>query len=177
MPPRTRTAFTPRTREGEEIWETTTPGTIWVNQVDDRGREKQVKVGGAIGQRLRIQSMDREVAQGNVMDDLSDPFTNGLLKRVDADQQLDPETASDQALDTEQLVAIFAKKGAAFQTAVAKLNELNVRRMAGMAEAVDASASQITFLKEQVGLYRQEGDTETYREMKAGPQGAAVGAA
>lgn len=172
MPGRQRVAHTPKAREGEEIWETTTPGRVWVTTTDDRGREKQISVGPGVGQRLRLKSTDREVAQDSVLDDASDPFTNGLLKRVDADQQLDASTKSDQALDTDQLLALFAKKGNAFQAAVAKLNELNVRRLSEMAEAADASASQIAHLKEViVENYRQEGDTPTYREIKATPQG------
>lgn len=175
MPGRTRTTHTPKAREGEEIWETTTPGLIWVTQTDDRGKEKSVPVGGQPGQRLRIKSLDREVAQDSILNDESDPFTNGLLKRVDADQNLDPATESDQVLDTEELMKVFGKKGTPFETAVKKLNELNVRRLAEMAEAVDASASQISFLKEYVTEnFRMEGDTPTYREIKAGPQGAST---
>lgn len=177
MAGRTRTTHTPRARDGEEIWETTTPGTVWVLVTDDRGKEKSVSVGGAPGQRLRVKSLDREINQDSILEDASDPFTNGLLKRIDADQQLDPQTASEQVLDTEQLMAIFTKSGAPFQAAVRKLNELNVRRLAEMAEAVDATASQIAFLKEHVvTTFRQEGDTPTWRELNAGPQGAAVNA-
>lgn len=175
MAARTRTTHTPRARDGEEIWETTTPGTVWVLVTDDRGKDKSVSVGGAVGQRLRLKSLDREINQDAILEDGSDPFTNGLLKRVDADQQQDPQTASDQVLDTEQLMAVFTKKGAAFNNAVGKLNELNVRRLAEMAEAVDASASQIAFLKEHIAeKYRLEGDTATWRELNAGPQGASI---
>lgn len=167
MAGRTRTTHTPRAREGEEIWETTTPGTVWVTVTDDRGKEKDISVGGQPGQRLRIKSLDREIVQDRILDDASDPFTNGLLKRVDADQNLDEATASDQALTTEDLEAIFLKTGNAFQAAVRKLNELNVRRLREVAEALDAKASQISFLDEHIEAnYRQGGDTPTYRELK-----------
>lgn len=171
MAGRTRTTHTPRARDGEEIWETTTAGTVWVLVTDDRGKEKSVSVGGAQGQRLRIKSLDREINQDAIMEDGSDPFTNGLLKRIDADQQLDPGTKSDQVLDTEQLMDIFKASGNAFQAKVKKLNELNFRRLYDMAEAADASASQISFLREHLTNFRQEGDTATYRELTAGPQG------
>lgn len=171
MAGRTRTTHTPRARDGEEIWETTTAGTVWVMSTDDRGKEKSVSVGGAPGQRLRIKSLDREVCQDAILEDGSDPFTNGLLKRIDADQQADPGTASDQVLSTEQLMDIFKSSGNAFQGKVKKLNELNFRRLYEMAEAADASASQIAFLREHLTNYRQEGDTQTYRELTAGPQG------
>lgn len=170
-----RTTHTPKAREGEEIWETTTPGTVWVQVTDDRGKEKSVSVGGKPGQRLRIKSLDREVNQDAILEDASDPFTNGLLKRVDADQQLNPQTASDQVLTTEQLLETFKSSGNAFRSKVTKLNELNVRRLVEMAEAADASASQISFLREHVAQYRQEGDTPTWRELSKGPEGAAVG--
>lgn len=173
MPARTRNTHTPRVREGEEIWETTTPGKVWILVTDDRGKEKSIKVGGASGQRLRVKSLDREINQDAILGDESDPFTNGLLRRIDADQQLDPATQSDQVLDTEQLMEIFALTGAEFNDAVSKLNELNTRRLAEMAEAVDATASQIAFLRETVATnFRQEGDTATWRELNAGPQGA-----
>lgn len=175
MPAKTRTTHTPRARDGEEIWETTTPGKVWVTVTDDRGKEKSVRVGGAPGQRLRIKSLDREVNQDAILGDDSDPFTNGLLKRVDADQQQDPMTASDQVLDTEQLMELFKKSGNAFQAAVKKLNELNFRRLHEMAEAADASASQIAFLREHLtATFRLEGDTPTWRELNAGPQGTPV---
>lgn len=163
----TRTTHTPRARQGEEIWETTTDGTVWVLTTDDRGKEKAISVGGKPGARLRIKALDREVLQDAILDDESDPFTNGLLKRIDADQNQDPQTASEQALSTEQLAEIFTKSGNAFQSAVKKLNELNVRRMREMAAALDASASQMSFLEEHIEAnYRQHGDTPTYRELK-----------
>lgn len=162
-----RTAHVPRARDGEEIWETTTQGTVWVNTTDERGKEKAVSVGGKPGQRLRVKSLDREIMQDSILEDGSDPFTNGLLKRIDADQNEDPQTASDQALTTEQLMDVFAKTGNAFQSNVKNLNELNVRRLREMAESLDAKASQINFLDEHLETtYRQHGDTPTYRELK-----------
>lgn len=171
MAGRARTTHTPRAREGEEIWETTTPGKVWVLTTDDRGKEKSVRVGGAVGQRLRIKSLDREINQDAILEDGSDPFTNGLLRRIDADQQQDPQTATEHVVTTEQLLEIFKSSGNAFQAKVKKLNELNFRRLREMAEAADATASQIAFLAEHAANFRKEGDTPTYRELKAGPQG------
>lgn len=162
-----RTAHTPKAREGEEIWETTTPGRVWVTTTDDRGKEKSVGVGGKPGQRLRIKSLDREVCQDAILEDASDPFTNGLLKRIDADQNSDERTVSTQALSTEELMAIFEKTGNSFQAAVKKLNELNVRRLREAAEHLDAKASQLSFLDEYIEEhYKGGGDTPTYRELK-----------
>jgi hypothetical protein len=162
-----RTTHVPKARAGEEIWETLVPGRVWVAVTDDRGREKAISVGPKVGARLRIKSLDREVAQDAILNDDSDPFTNGLLRRVDADQQDEESTASEQVLTTEQLMDVFGRTGMAFQSAVKKLNELNVRRLREMAEALDAKASQIafldTFLEEN---FRAGGDTPTYRELK-----------
>lgn len=162
-----RTTHSPKARPGEEIWETTTPGRVWVITTDDRGREKAVSVGGAVGQRLRVKSLDREVAQDAILEDSSDPFTNGLLRRIDADQNADEQTRSDQALSTEQLMDLYGKTGMAFQSAVRKLNELNVRRLREMADTLDAKASQISFMDEYIqATFKGGGDTPTYRELK-----------
>lgn len=162
-----RTQHTVKARPGEEIWETTTEGTVWVATTDDRGRTKDVSVGGKVGARLRIKTEDREIVQDAILEDGSDPFTNGLLRRVDADQNADERTRSDQALTTEDLMAIYDKKGNAFQAAVKKLNEFNVRRLREVAEGLDATASQISFLDTYLEEnYRGGGDTPTYRELK-----------
>ena len=162
-----RTQHTVKAREGEEVWETTVAGRIWVKVTDDRGRTKDVSVGPKAGSRLRIKTDDREVIQDAILEDKSDPFTNGLLKRVDADQNENPDTASEQAFTTEELAGFFEKTGNAFQAAVKKLNETNVRRLREMAEALDAKASQISFLDEHIEAhYRVGGDTPTYRELK-----------
>lgn len=161
----------PRAREGQEIWETTTEGTVWVSVVDERNRERAVSVGGKVGSRLRLTALDREIVQDAILNSGSDPFTNGLLRRVDADQNLDPATSTDQAFSTEQLLVLFSKSGNAFQAAVRRLNEVNVRRMADMAEGVDASASQIAFLEALIEeKFRIHGSTPTYDEMMAAPE-------
>ncbi len=155
------------TREGEEIWEITVPGTVWVEVTNDRGKPIPLKVGGRPGARLRISTEDRIITQERIVDRELDPFVNGMLTRLDADQQLDEKTASPDALTTEDLLAIFAKNGKAFQNAVDKLNQTSVRRMKEMAESVDATASQMNYLNEQLeARWPLGGDTKTYRELK-----------
>lgn len=155
-----------QTRPGEELWETTTPGTVWVTVTDDRGREKQISAGGRVGAPLRIKTLDREINQEAVYEVESDPFRNGLLRRLDADQNEDEGTASDQALSQEQLVKLFAKNGNAFRSAVDKLNEINIRRMRGMADDLDVTTAQLAYLNEIIEeKYRKHGDTRTYREL------------
>ena len=160
----TATTRAPRAREGEEIWETTTPGHVWVRKTDDRGRAKLERVGGKEGARLRIKTVDREIAQEEGGE--QNAFESGLLKRVDSRAADEPETQASQALTTEELVIGFSKSGNAFQAYVNKLSEINVRRMYDMAEAVDATASQSAYLKQYIkDNYRVGGDTPTYKEM------------
>lgn len=155
----------PRSRPGEEIWETTTPGTVWVTVTDNRGKERQVKVGGKIGSRLRITSDDREVAEDRLMEVSASPFRNGMLVRIDAgagDMKEEEDADYSQQLSTEELMAGFAKSGNAFHSFVGKLNEVNTRRMLELAPAIDASASQLNHLEEVV--------REKYRPATEGPQ-------
>ena len=155
-------------REGEEIWQTTTDGTVWVQTTDGRGGSREVSVGGRTGAVLRIKTLDREIAQEAIFDIDADPFRNGLLKRVDADQNENENTSTDQAYTTEELLKVFSKSGNAFQSFVNKLNEVNVRRMKDIADSVDATQSQVAYLEKVIEeKYRKHGDTRTYREMMA----------
>lgn len=154
------------TREGEEIWELNVPGTVWVEVTNDRGRPVPLRVGGKQGARLRISTEDRVLNQERVVDPEVDPFTNGMLVRLDADQQQDEKTKSIDALTDSDLVRIFAKNGRAFQASVDKLNQLSVRRMSEMAATVDATSSQVAYLKESIERrWPIGGDTPTYREI------------
>lgn len=157
---------TAQVRPGEELWHTTTAGTVWVTITDDRGREKQLSAGGRKGAPLRIKTVDREINQEAIYEVEADPFRNGLLKRVDADQNEDESTASDQALDDTQLVKFFSKNGTNFQKAIAGLNEINVRRLRAMADDVDITTAQLAHLEEVIEQkYRKHGDSRTYREL------------
>lgn len=160
-----------RTRDGEEVWESAVPGQVWLEITDEKGRSRPVVVRGY--GKLRIRAEDREIVQDGVVDPQFDPFTNGSLVRVDQDQGADPRTASPFALDTERLVGIFALPTAGFQEAVDGLNEITVRRMLGMVDAVDAAASQVAYLQAVVReRWPVGGDTPTYRELKGiQPQG------
>lgn len=154
-----------RAREGEEVWETVTDGKVYLRFTDQRGREQVKGFGGKTGTRIRIPTVDREVNQDAIIGG-SDPFTNGMLRRIDADQNADERTASDQVYSTEELMAFFAKSGNAFQSQVRRLNERNVRRMREMAEHVDASASQIAFLDRYIiDNYRVQGSMPSYDEL------------
>lgn len=154
-----------RVRPGEEIWDSTVASQVWVETTDEKGRARSVVVRG--GGRLRITSIDREINQDFIVNPENDPFTNGMLIRVDAPQDTDPRTASDQALDTKGLMDIFAKTGKIFERRVNALNEVNVRRMWDMRESVDATASQTAYLRSILDEKWPIGsDTPSYRELK-----------
>ena len=140
---------------GEEIWEITVPGTVHlrVTKKDRHGNlaEGEMSIGpNRQGTQFKITTADREDNQQRVYEDYLDPFRNGLLVRVDADQQDEETTASEHALSTDALEAILSTHGQPFQNTVKKLSELNARRLLGLAEALDASAKQVEFLREYI---------------------------
>lgn len=160
-----------RARAGEEVWETTTSGRVWVEVTNERGQPRAVSAGGRTGARLRITVEDRELVQERIINREQDPFVNGMLVRVDADQQADPRTKSPDALNTEQLMKVFSKTGKTFNSMVDSFSEVTVRRMLEMAEDVDATNSQISYLRQVIDdRYHIGGDTPTYREMQGEPR-------
>lgn len=155
-----------RRREGEEIWESLIQGDIWVPVTDAQGKERTVRVRG--GGKLRLTPLDRELIQEICVSSDLDMFTNGFLRRIDADQNEDPKTASNVALDVGDLVAVFELGGDEFNAKVDTLNEICVRRMIDLADAADATVSQANYLKESLAeRWPIGGDTPTYREMMA----------
>lgn len=149
-----------------ETWEITTEGRVWVRvtQYTRHGQpqEKDVSVGPKRpGQKLKISQADREANQEMISDEALDPFRNGLLVRVDADQQANPRTASTDAVKTEDLMAIFDLKDAAFRDAISELGQIPIRRLREMAPHVDASMSQVAILDEVID--------ERYRNAQSQP--------
>lgn len=151
-------------RPDEEVWESCVKGRVWVEITDARGMPKVTSTLG-VGARLRITAEDRQRNQERIVDIQGDPFINGMLRRIDANQSEDPTTDSPQALADEDLKMVFTLEQAAFEEYVSELNELNVRRMKDMAP-VNASVLQDKFLDEQLQTrWPIGGDTPTYREM------------
>lgn len=144
---------TPAPHEQMETWEITTPGRVWL-QTTSFSRHNQpiikdVSLGpNRVGAKLKITAADREMNQEKVADPKHDPFRNGLLVRIDADQNDDPATSSDDALTTKQLVDMFSLHGNPFRAAVEKMGEVPIRRLREMADAVDATIKQVNFLDE-----------------------------
>ncbi len=144
-----------------ETWEITTEGRVWfqttVYNRFGQPQDKDVSLGPKkMGSKIKISQADRERNQEMVQDPSFDSFTNGLLVRVDADQNLTPKTASTDALSVADLLSIYEKKDAAFREAVQALGQVPIRRLREMAEAVDASMSQVAILDEVIEeRYRQ----------------------
>lgn len=155
-------------REGEEIWEMTVPGRVHVEITNHRGRPQDLTVRG-VGQRLRISTTDREIAQERIRGEEHDPFRNGTLRRIDTGERL--EEKSKDELSDEDLTEVFTLTGDEFETIVDELSELNVRRMNAMADTVDATSSQSAYLKKIIeDRYPVGGTTPTYEEMMRSPK-------
>lgn len=142
-----------RTPEGVEVWETTIPGAVWVTVANRRGEEKQVKVGPSKGARLRIRVDDREYTQDRILNEASDVFSNGTLRRIDnlTKDQADVESdlASGHFTDTV-LAHVLAMEQAEFEQAVLAMGERGVRSMKAFALANDARVSQLEFIQSEI---------------------------
>jgi hypothetical protein len=139
----------------EEVWAIQVPGSVSlrVTQFNRFGQpvEASMVMGpGRQGQQFRIKTVDREENQARCMTKEHDPFLNGMLVRIDADQQQDPDTASTDALSTEQLLEIFDLDKDAFKARVESLGELPLRRLAEVGESMDASHLQIKLVHDLI---------------------------
>jgi hypothetical protein len=134
---------------GQEVWELTTGGRVWVETTDAKGIAKAKSVVGR-GGRLRISTEDRELAQERTRDSKNDPFTNGTLVRIDADQNEDENTASTSALTDEDLLKVLAKKqGGVFKKAVEEFSEVTFRRLRTlMRDNDDVTSAQTKAMQE-----------------------------
>lgn len=160
--PETRTVA--HGRRVEEVWESDVEGRVWVEATDHRGAPRMLTTLG-VGQRLRITPDDRLLAQERVRQRQNDPFVNGMLRRVDADQSNDPTTETPDAMSDEDLKLVFSLDEADFIEEVNRLSEVPLRRMKHMAPA-NASIVQDKILTELIAeRYPIGGDTPTYREM------------
>ena len=142
-----------------ESWEITTEGRVWlqVTSFTRHGQpiDKDVSLGPRkIGQKLKISVADRERNQENVSNPAHDPFLNGLLVRTDADQNTVAATTSVDALSTADLLVIYELRGEEFRQALVGLGQVPIRRLREMAEAVDATSTQINALEDVIDGFR-----------------------
>ena len=131
----------------EEVWLCMVSGEIWVEVTDHKGAPRSRSVSGTSG-RLRITTEDRIRCQERVLDPVNDPFTNGCLIRVDADQQVDPITASADAMTNEQLAEAFELAGGDFEDFLDAISEVNVRRMLVIAHEINAGVQHHSAIKD-----------------------------
>jgi hypothetical protein len=155
MTPVTQKQLSLVAKDGEEVWTITTAARVWLQKTAYTRTGHPIVQDFSIGPRkagtqFKILTSDREMNQERTGQDGLDPFRNGLLVRVDADQQLDDSTASEDALSVDDLLVMFGKSGNAFVSAVKKLGDVPLRRAREMADAVDASASQVRALDEAI---------------------------
>jgi len=153
----------------EEIWAIQVPGSVSlrVTQFNRFGQpvEASLVIGpNREGQQFRIQTVDREENQARCMEPVHDPFLNGMLVRIDADQQQDPSTASTDALSTEQLLEIYDLGKDAFKARVEGLGELPLRRLAEVGESMDCSHLQIALVRDLIAERYSKGGPQATME-------------
>jgi len=160
-------------RNEQEVWESNIAGRTYVEITDHRGAPRMASTLGP-GQRLRISTEDRLRAQERIRVAEYDPFTNGSLRRIDRDQSEDETTVTPNALSEDDLKLIFGLDFEDFVEEVTPLSEINHRRLKAMAP-VHATMQQGQFLDELIEeKYAIGGDTPTYRELMAEPEGPAA---
>lgn len=138
-----------------ETWEMRVDGTIYLNVLKATRFgaviETNMKIGPRRkGSRFEISVEDRKDNQRRVTSVEQDPFRNGMLARVDADQQADEETASTAVLSPEDELAILDLPEDEFRARIAALPEVPVRNIRSVAEAAGASHSKVTWLEEHI---------------------------
>lgn len=112
---------------------------------------KEFKVGpNRKGYEFIMKTADRIDCQRMVVDPAADPFRNGTFSRVDVSQQDDPNTASDQAISTEDIIEILDLPVPQFEARLAPLAEIPIRRIHETAVAMDVSHQKITLLEELI---------------------------
>ena len=142
-----------RTPEGVEVWETTIPGAVWVTVADRRGNERQVKVGPTKGARLRIKSVDRENTQDMILNEGSDPFSNGTLRRIDTlpkGDTVEADFAAGHWTDAVLAHVLGIEDSRDFANTVSKMNERGVRSLKAYALEHDARVSQLETIQSEI---------------------------
>ena len=157
-------------RQDEEIWECQVEGTIYFEVTNHKGVPKSTSVRG-VGSRIRLTTEDRILMQERILDRINDPFVNGMMLRLDADQQGDEATRSTDALSEADLIAAFQLDPGDFSDYVSSLSEVNVRRLNTLKKKAKATVEQAEYIQQLItDRFTVGGDTPTYREMQAAPQ-------
>jgi hypothetical protein len=153
-----------------ETWEITTQGSVWVNVYDRREDRyvKQLVAGRSGSKRLHISRDDRKFNQEQIPDENSslDPFSNGMLRLVDAatrDENLDVRFH----LSATQLVKFFETRDRAeFRIKLESISsELVLRRLNEVADE-NGTVAQVEELRSLLNKRYPIGGTQrTIKEM------------
>lgn len=148
-----------------ETWELRVHGRVILtvlkaNRFGQPMEERLVLGPNRKGMRFDISTDDRVDNQRLIADKEHDPFVNGMLYRVDGDQQAVEETASTQALSDEAVIEILDLKEPAFKARVSQLGEVAVRGIRDMAEAAGASHGKVIWLDEHIRERFQPGSSQ-----------------
>lgn len=136
----------PAPKKAQEIWETTTGGTTFVNVRDPRNPEgwTRKKVGGRGSKRITVTVEEREFNQELVAYENQhlDPFTNGLLVRISPKTV---ERGANELTDDQLIEVLKGSDDAAFeQTLQGMTSEVNIRRL------LDLSKKHASMLRYEV---------------------------
>lgn len=147
-----------------EIWEITVPGRVSINVHLPGGIVRNISRKGE-GQRLRLSTYDRKVAQESVRDPNNDAFANGMLVRVDlAGAKVNK---SPNELDDQALAQVFALDDDDFAATLDTLTEVNVRRLKTMCRKAKATTAQAEAIEETISSkWSIGGDTKSNREAR-----------
>lgn len=144
-----------RPSQNVEVWVMQTRSTVFLETMGwnrfGQPVGKELKIGpNAQGREFHISREDREENQRRILDPKNDPFRNGTFLRQDAAQGEDPNTVSEDALSTEQLLAIADLDTVAFEARVKTLGEVPARRLLEIGSSMDVGHRKITFLEEMI---------------------------
>jgi ABC-type ATPase with predicted acetyltransferase domain len=147
-----------------EIWELTIPGRVCMHVHLPGGVVREI-AGEGIGQRMRMTTYDRKVAQEVVRDPNNDPFINGMLVRVDIASKKVPKTPNE--LDDAALAEIFKLDDDDFVATLDTLTEVNVRRLKAMCRKAKATTVQAEAINDLIAAkWKIGGDTPSNKEAR-----------
>lgn len=141
-----------------EVWELTIDGRVSVNLHLPGGTVRNISRKGK-GQRLRLSTYDRKVAQEACRLDNNDAFANGMLVRVDLAGAQVPKSSNE--LDDQALADIFKLDEYDYLGTLDTLTEVNVRRLKDLAKKHKATAVQLDAINDMIEAKWKVGGTSS----------------
>lgn len=141
-----------------ETWENVSGSQVYLKTYNFRGEDKTLHI--RPGQRGSLTAGERQINQDAIPNNLNDPFTNGMLIRVDAgvklisDGEEEAAVLSPNAIDDDELRKMFSWKGTKkFKERLEEMTSIYpVKRLARLAEdeEVGASLAQVRLIEERI---------------------------